>query len=127
MYRLDDRVRRRGQKAVDESGGRLIAAGSALLGVRHREHFTSSHGPPLMVWPIVGEGCAGPPSLHIFSFQLWHERLSASRISASPTRRFSSERSARIPRHRTGLHKFLAQGLPVTAGQWCRVMFRAMA
>jgi hypothetical protein len=36
------------------------------------------------------------PSLHIFSFQLWHERLSASRISASPTRRFSSERSARL-------------------------------
>jgi hypothetical protein len=28
-----------------------------------------------MAWPIVGEGCAGPPSLHIFSFQLWHERV----------------------------------------------------
>jgi hypothetical protein len=38
-----------------------------------------------------------PPSLHIFSFQLWHARLSASRIKASPTRRFSCERSARMP------------------------------
>jgi hypothetical protein len=33
-----------------------MAARSTLLGVRHREHFTSSHGnPPLIAWPIVGE------------------------------------------------------------------------
>src|SRR3981189_2608164 len=41
--------------------GGLIAARSALLGVRHRLHFTSSHGkPPLIAWPIIGDGCAGP-------------------------------------------------------------------
>jgi hypothetical protein len=42
-----------------------------------------------------GEGSIGPPSLHIFSFQLWQARLSASRINASPTRRFCSDCSAR--------------------------------
>jgi hypothetical protein len=37
-------------------GGRLIAARSTLLGVRHRLHFTSSHGnPPLIACPIVGD------------------------------------------------------------------------
>jgi hypothetical protein len=102
----------------------MVAARSMLLGVRHRLHFTSSHGrPPLIACPIVGEGCAGPPVLHIFSFQLWHARLSASRISASPTRRFLCALGQNAC-HRPGLHKLLAQGLPVTAGQGCRVMFR---
>jgi hypothetical protein len=66
------------------SAGRLIAASSTLLDVRHREHLTSSHGkPPWIACSIVGYGCDGPPSFHIGSFQLWQARLSASRISAS--------------------------------------------
>jgi hypothetical protein len=73
--------RRPSSRCTGVSGGRLIAARSTLLGVRQRLHFTSSHGnPPLIDCPIVGDGCAGPPSLHIFSF-----------------RRFSCKRSANIP------------------------------
>jgi hypothetical protein len=44
----------------------------------------------------LGEGSIGPPSLHIFSFQLWQSRSSASLISVSPARRLSAARSARI-------------------------------
>jgi hypothetical protein len=47
--------------------------------------------PPLIACPIVGDGCARPPSLHILSFQLWQARLSASRIRAlSNERRYDS-------------------------------------
>ncbi|ODM84426.1 hypothetical protein A6X20_01710 [Bradyrhizobium elkanii] len=33
-----------------------------------------------MVWSIEGDGSTGPPSAHIFSFQLWRSSSSASRI-----------------------------------------------
>jgi hypothetical protein len=100
---------RRTDVAIVVSGGRLIAARSPLLGVLHREHFTSSHGnTPVIAWPIVGEGCAGPPSLHILSFQLWHARLSASRISAPLFLRTLGQYAG----HRARLHKLLAQSLP---------------
>ena len=103
--------------AIVVSGGQLIGARSTLLGVLHREHFTSSHGnPPVIARPIVGDGCAGPPSLHILSFQLWHARLSASQISASPTRRFSCERSANMPVVARDITSSLLRGFPVTAG-----------
>jgi hypothetical protein len=40
-----------------------------------------------MAWSIEGEGSIGPPSAHIFSFQLWQSKSSASRMSASPAAR----------------------------------------
>ncbi len=42
-----------------------------------------------MACSMVGDGSIGPPSLHIFPFQLWQVRLSASRMSASAIRRFA--------------------------------------
>src|SRR5258705_13953201 len=38
----------------------------------------------------------GALSDHMRSFHDWHARLSASRISASPSRRFSADRSAKM-------------------------------
>lgn len=79
------------------SCGRRSIARSTLLIVRQRAHWTSSQGkPPLIACPIVGEGWAGPPSLHIFSFHDWQARLSALRISASPCDRNCSDCSPRI-------------------------------
>jgi hypothetical protein len=75
-----------------------------------------------MAYPIVGDGCAGPPSLHMRSFLDWHARLSASRISTSPARRFSSARLARIPVMARALLNSLSRALrspPDSDVGWC--------
>ena len=95
--------------AIVVSGGRLVAARSTLLGVLHREHFTSSHGnPPVIAWPIVGDGCAGPPSLHI----LFVPAL-ARKVVGFPDQRFADAPTlGQYAGHRARLHKLLAQSLP---------------
>src|SRR3981189_2081591 len=73
-------------------GGCLRAARSTSFGVLQREHWISSQGkPPLIAWSIVGEGSIGSPSLHIRSFQLSQNNLSACWISAAPLARISSD------------------------------------
>jgi hypothetical protein len=49
----------------------------------------------------------------------------ATRINASPTRRFSCERSAKIPVIARAFTSSFAQGLPVTAGQRGRMTLRS--
>jgi hypothetical protein len=45
------------------SRGRRMASSGRLARVLQRLHSTSSQPrPPLRHWPIVGDGCAGPPS-----------------------------------------------------------------
>src|ERR1700758_4753624 len=73
-------------------GGCFIAARSTSLGVLQRAHWISSQGtPPLTAWSMVGEGSLGSPSLHIRSFQLPHNNLSACWIIASPFARISAD------------------------------------
>jgi hypothetical protein len=57
-------------------GARRSAQRSTSRFVLHREHSISSQGkPPLIAASMVGDGSIGPPSIHIFSFQLWQARL----------------------------------------------------